>query len=303
MDIPKHFFSCYFNNNLIMSQPVLCDDGFIYEKELIENYLKSNNNISPMTNCIINSLIINKTLLNEINEFIKNNVKYLSHRYISKYYDENLEISKLNSGYCNLNNEIINMKNEIINLKNEFNNLKNDTKIKFSNISNYKLRTLYQGNFSCFYKYNDYVIYLSSEKFVLYDVNNIIIAEFIGCFSDLRVYNNCIYVKNNIVFNYENSYVDKELLFDKNNLTIFSCKNNYVFDENYKNLYKLTNFNTSKLKITSSNFNSGCHLISVYYNCQFIDNIVVNCDPIITIINDNQFHVLCYDKSFIYEIY
>lgn len=82
INIPKHFYSNYFNNDLIMNQPVMCNDGFTYEKELIENYLKLNNNISPMTNENIVNITINKSLLNEINDFIKNNKSYLSKQYL-----------------------------------------------------------------------------------------------------------------------------------------------------------------------------------------------------------------------------
>lgn len=70
MNIPNEFI-CPISLEL-MDDPVICNDGYSYEKKAILNWLKKSN-ISPMTREPIYNLLINKQLKELINDWKNEN--------------------------------------------------------------------------------------------------------------------------------------------------------------------------------------------------------------------------------------
>ena len=71
-EIPDEFI-CPITQD-VMTYPVLCCDGFVYEKAAIQEWLISRKKTSPMTNLPMTStkMDFQKELKDRINEFMKN---------------------------------------------------------------------------------------------------------------------------------------------------------------------------------------------------------------------------------------
>lgn len=57
----------------IMTDPVMCEDGFSYERSAIEEWFSKDKNTSPMTNSVLTStaLFENDKLKREIDNYLK----------------------------------------------------------------------------------------------------------------------------------------------------------------------------------------------------------------------------------------
>lgn len=262
--IPLHFYSCHFDNHLIMYEPVICDDGYIYEKELIENYLKNNKNMSPITKQIINTIIPNKVLSNEISDFIKNKSEFLTKQYLPKYLLNNIDYNNHNKNdnfKTTLNNN--NNKNNNDNINNNSNDNRNDSNrneffyellnnVKKENIElrhmifnvsqrlekieyNKKLYLLHD-NVKNIFNYKKYTFIDMTNIIHLYNDNFDLIKTFDLKSCDIFEKNNSIYV----VINDANILCD--LIFDDSNLKIYCISNKYSIDnKNITNKYNKYN--------------------------------------------------------------
>jgi hypothetical protein len=72
-NMDKHIFTCPISKQ-IFNEPVLCADGYYYERECIEQWLESNNT-SPMTNLPLKHKNVSESFefTKRLQEFIKNN--------------------------------------------------------------------------------------------------------------------------------------------------------------------------------------------------------------------------------------
>lgn len=74
-DGPPSQFECSISCDL-MSDPVICSDGFTYDRQSIELWL-STHDTSPMTNTVLNSkALVPNVLLKELIDEYKTNLKY-----------------------------------------------------------------------------------------------------------------------------------------------------------------------------------------------------------------------------------
>lgn len=247
LNIPKLFYSNYFNNDLIMNQPVIYDDGFTYEKELIENFLKTNNNISPITGETISDKIINKALINEIIEFIKNH-DCLSKQYIPKCLIENF------------NNLILSDNYDLISDNNDFRLFEN---LCSKYINNTKMFSLIVDKYLTFrFDQEKFQIFINK---LLQETNEKIIFEYFSCCHTNETMHDIIinYCKKHVLIENlikhlitENNldkikfiFEDKKINLNYNHLE-FALKNNNIEVSNYLIGNNLNDYTKMKLNET-----------------------------------------------------
>lgn len=199
-------------SGFIMSDPVLCSDGFYYEKECIMEWLK-NHNTSPITRKIISfDCYPSFNFKKKIEEFLNKNPELKKEQYIPLFTDNTIFLKK---------------EDEIIDILNNINSIS----VNFSEINNWN-----------FLK-NDKICELLLEK--TNDINKNIYSDFklIDLF--------CEHSSLNIVMKIVNKYIELKLPIQKKNNKRDTI-NSTVYNENKEVLkYMLEKYIELKLPINS----------------------------------------------------